>query len=213
MFCINNYGLFVISGIILNITPGPDTFYVLGRSISQGKRAGVLSVLGIENATLIHTIVVAFGLAVLLLFKSALAFNVLKYMGAAYLVYLGCRAVFAKPEKVFTSKNGHPKEKGKIYLQGFLTNLFNPKVILFFLAFLPQFVSTHNSYGVLPFMILGLTFICTGTIWLLIVTVSSAYVTHKIRDNLKLANILNRTTGVLFIGLGLNLLRVKLTMR
>jgi threonine/homoserine/homoserine lactone efflux protein len=211
MFGINNYGLFVISGIILNITPGPDTFYVLGRSISGGKRAGVLSVLGIENATLIHTLVVAFGLAVLLA-KSALAFNVLKYLGAAYLVYLGCRMVFAKPEKELI-KERVPEKKGKIYLQGFLTNLFNPKVILFFLAFLPQFVSTHNSYGVLPFMILGLTFICTGTIWLLIITVSSAYVTRKIRSNLKLANILNKTTGVLFIVLGVNLLRVKLAMR
>jgi RhtB (resistance to homoserine/threonine) family protein len=208
MFGINNYGLFVISGIILNITPGPDTFYVLGRSISQGKRAGVLSVLGIENATLIHTLVVAFGLAVLLA-KSALAFNVLKYLGAAYLVYLGCRVIFTKSEQVLTKEQATEK-KLKIYLQGFFTSLFNPKVILFFLAFLPQFVSTHNSYGVLPFMILGLTFICTGTIWLLIITLFSAYVTRKIRNNSKLANILNKTTGVLFIALGLNLLQVKL---
>jgi threonine/homoserine/homoserine lactone efflux protein len=183
----------------------------LGRSISQGKRAGVLSVLGIENATLIHTLVVAFGLAVLLA-KSALAFNVLKYMGAAYLVYLGCRTIFAKPEEVLIKERATEK-KLKIYLQGFFTSLFNPKVILFFLAFLPQFVSAHNSYGVLPFMILGLTFICTGAIWLLILTVFSAYGTRKIRNNPKLANIINRTTGVLFIALGLNLLRVKLAMR
>ncbi|HBE79756.1 MAG TPA: homoserine lactone transporter [Firmicutes bacterium] len=202
-----NYGLFVISGIILNITPGPDTFYVLGQSISQGKRAGILSLLGIESATLIHTMVVAFGLAVLFA-KSALAFGILKYMGAAYLIYLGGRSIFGRSEVSFVKE--HQAEKRlKIYLQGFFTSLFNPKVILFFLAFLPQFVSSRNSYGVFPFIILGGTFICTGTIWMLIITLFSAHVTQKLRGNITLANILNKATGILFVALGLNLLRVK----
>ena len=207
MFGIENYGAFIVSGIILNITPGADTMYILGKSVSQGRKAGVLSVLGISSGSIAHTMLAALGLSVILQ-RSLIAFSLVKYLGVAYLVFLGCKTLVSKPTGNLA---GSPKKESyfSVYRQGLLTNILNPKVALFFLAFLPQFISADNSYGALPFIILGLTFVCTGTIWCLGLALFSSFASRKLRDSEKLSNAMNKVAGITFIGLGLNLLRTK----
>src|SRR5438105_1230262 len=131
--------LFITSGLLLNLTPGQDTFYIIGRSIAQGRRAGVLSVLGITSGCVVHTLAAAFGLSAILA-TSVRAFLVVKFVGAAYLGYLGVRLIVdrSRPEAGLIDL---PRESGwAIYRSGVLTNVLNPKVALFFMAFLPQFV-------------------------------------------------------------------------
>lgn len=210
MFGIENYGIFLLSGILLNLTPGSDTIYILGRSMGQGKKAGVISALGISSGALIHTLMVALGLSVILA-KSAIAFNFIKYLGAGYLIYLGIKTLVYKKEIVVESGEDKKASLKKVYFEGIITNLFNPKVALFFLAFLPQFINPLNNYGAIPFLLLGFTFITTGTIWCVLLAVFSSYMTNKIRREKKISILLNKLTGIIFVGLGLNLLRAKMS--
>lgn len=210
MFGIVNFSVFIITGIILNLTPGADTMYILGNSMSNGKKAGIMSALGISTGCIVHTILAALGLSVILA-KSALAFNIIKYLGAAYLVYLGIRSFMSKSSLLIYNGDNEKNSFKNIYFQGIITNVLNPKVALFFLAFLPQFINPNNTYGVLPFLLLGCTFIITGTIWCIILAVFSSYLTGKISKKVGLANSLNKISGIIFVGLGLNLLRAKLS--
>ncbi|MTK12439.1 MAG: LysE family translocator [Clostridiaceae bacterium] len=210
MFGIVNFSVFIITGIILNLTPGADTMYILGNSMSNGKKAGIMSALGISTGCIVHTILAALGLSVILA-KSALAFNIIKYLGAAYLVYLGIRSFMSKSSLLIHNGDNEKSSFKNIYFQGIITNVLNPKVALFFLAFLPQFINPNNTYGALPFLLLGCTFIITGTIWCIILAVFSSYLTGKISEKVGLANSLNKISGIIFVGLGLNLLRAKLS--
>ncbi len=207
MFGIVNFEVFVLSGIILNLTPGIDTMYILGRSISQGRKAGVLSVFGISTGIAVHTLLVSFGLTTVLA-RSIIIFNIIKFIGAVYLAYLGIRSLISSAEN-FSVEDKKKDTMLRIYGQGILTNLLNPKVALFILAFLPQFVDPTNHFGPIPFLILGFTFTATATIWTLIVAIFSSQVTKKLHDNPAVTNMLNKLTGVLFIGLGLSLLKQK----
>lgn len=207
MIGIQSFHLFVVSAVLLNLTPGADTLYILGRSVSQGRSAGMWSVLGIMTGIAIHTILASLGLSILLA-KSAVAFNLVKLAGAAYLIYLGIRALLAKTG-TFITDGGGKATGSRIYLQGVLTNVLNPKVALFFLAFLPQFVRVDNPYGVLPFLLLGLTFISTNTIWCLVLVASSSLVTEKLRANPRIRSLIGKLSGLVFVGLGLNLLRAR----
>lgn len=204
MLGIDHYGVFLLSGIILNITPGSDSLYIFGRSISQGKTAGMVSVMGIISGALIHTILAAFGLSTILM-HSALAFNIIKWAGACYLVILGWRSIRSKDNITLEANEMKRERWQKIFLQGMLTNLFNPKVALFYLAFLPQFVHAGHSYGALPFLILGFSFILTGTIWCCFIVMVSDLLTKKIRQS-SIGKYLNKITGLIFISLGIKLL-------
>ncbi len=204
MFGIQNYWVFVLSGILLNITPGQDTMYILGRSVAQGRKAGILSVLGICTGTLIHAAAAAFGLSAVLK-ASALGFRAMKYAGAAYLVYLGVRMFVGGSSSGDMTENAEDSSARAIYFQGMFTDLLNPNVILFFLAFLPQFVDPGHENGVLPFLFLGCTFVTTGTAWCLIVACFSAAVSKHLRENPRTALILRRVTGTLFAFLGLRI--------
>ncbi|KAJ51271.1 threonine/homoserine/homoserine lactone efflux protein [Clostridium tetanomorphum] len=208
MFGIINYSVFIISGIVLNLTPGADTIYILGNSISNGKKVGIMSALGISTGCIVHTIMAALGLSVILA-KSAMAFNIIKYLGAAYLIYLGIRFLISKSSLV-VQKDSNSSSLIKIYFQGVITNVLNPKVALFFLAFLPQFIHPNNSYGVIPFLILGFTFITTATLWSIVLVIFSSYIAGRLSEKMGLATSLNKITGAVFIALGLNLLRAKL---
>ena len=205
MFGIENYWLFMLSGIILNITPGADTMYIVTRSIAQGKNAGIVSVLGISTGGLIHTMLAAFGLSVILA-SSQTAFNIIKYAGALYLIYLGV-SVFLKRKARPTSPDHQCPNANLpvVYFQGVVTNLLNPKVALFFLSFLPQFIDPGQAHGPVPFLILGGTFFTTGTIWCLIVACAASYLTTALRKNSKISKILQSISGIIFISLGLNL--------
>ena len=158
MFGTTDLALFVVAALLLNITPGPDTLYILGRTASQGWRCGMVAAFGIAAGLLVHTLAAAVGLSALLA-ASAAAFTLLKWAGAAYLVYVGVSLFFASPANRSPTPELHAAGARTVFLQGLLTNVLNPKVALFFLAFLPQFV--NPSKGGVPFQMvaLGLLFV------------------------------------------------------
>ena len=210
MFGVENYSLFIVAAIFLIITPGNDTLYILGRSISMGRKAGILSALGITLGCIVHTVLVSLGVSAILA-ESTLAFNILKYLGVGYLVYLGIRAFLSKSWKIDQKGKGVTPNSYIIFFQGTLSNVLNPKVLLFFLAFLPQFVSPGNSHGALPFLFLGLTFVIMGSIWCIMVALFSAYIAEILKKKMKVSNLFTKIAGIVYIGLGLSLLRAKLT--
>lgn len=204
MFGTQNLLLFVASGILLNLTPGQDTLYILGRSVAQGRRAGVLSVLGITSGSAVHTLAAAFGLSAILA-TSAQAFFAVKIAGAAYLMYLGVRMIFER-----TGASGLPmaferESSWAIYRAAVLTNLLNPKVALFFMAFLPQFVSPEADSKILAFVFLGALFMTTGTVWCLVLAWFGSAMSHRLRERPSVGQLLTRATGALFVGLGVRL--------
>ena len=207
MFGIVHYEVFLFSGILLNLTPGIDTIYVLSRSIARGRRAGIYSAFGITSGCAVHTLLAALGLS-LLLAQSAAAFTLVKLAGAAYLAYLGITAWISKSDLLISPANTSLSNR-EMYWQGLLTNVLNPKVALFFLSFLPQFIDPANSYGILPFLLLGATFIVTGTIWSLTLAYFAAHFTQLLRENKKAALLMNKACGVLYIALGIKLLTVE----
>lgn len=209
MFGIHHYALFVLAGILLNLTPGTDTMYIIARSISQGRKAGFYSSLGIAAGTVFHTLLAALGLSFLLA-KSLVLFTAIKVLGAAYLIYLGIRMIRSRSGVSTDTASIEPMKMGKIFVQGMITNMTNPKVGLFFLSFLPQFVDPHHQ-GAVPFILLGLTFITTGTLWCIVVSYFASFATLKLRAKPKFNLWLNRLTGGVFILLGAHLLRAKIT--
>lgn len=216
MFGIENYLGFVLAAILLNLTPGTDSMYIITRSISQGQSAGLYSVLGITTGSLIHTLLASLGLSVLLA-SSPTAFMLVKYLGAGYLCYLGFKMLTNKESSLITSSL--PKDKDmigqnkvdgwQIYQQGVLTNVFNPKVALFFIAFFPQFIDANYAYSMLSFFILGLTFATTGFIWCSCLALLAARFSTRLRENPSIEAVLNKISGVVFIGLGIKLLTEK----
>ncbi len=205
MFGIENYPGFVIAAIVLNLTPGADTFYVLTRCVSLGRRAGLVSVAGIMTGCVVHVLCTAFGLSVILA-TSATAFHLVKWAGALYLIGLGIKTL-ADKESRFSGNHGILRGGGlwAIYRQGILTNVLNPKVALFFLSFLPQFIDADAVQGPLPFLILGGTFLVTGSTWFMTLAGTAALMTKALRENPKIGLLLNRISGIIFIGFGLKL--------
>jgi threonine/homoserine/homoserine lactone efflux protein len=200
MFGTHHLGLFVVSGLLLNVTPGPDTFYIIGRSVAQGRRAGVLSVLGITSGCVVHTCAAAFGLSAVLA-TSARAFLVVKLAGAAYLGYLGVVMLLDRSEASQVAEP--PIERGwAIYRAGLLTNVLNPKVALFFMAFLPQFVDPASSSKVAAFLFLGAVFMFNGTLWCLTLVGCAAAISRRLRHRPASGAWLKRAAGAMFIGLG-----------
>ena len=148
---------FMLASFLLWITPGPDTMYILAHSIAQGMRAGVVSALGIGCGILVHTGMAAFG-SPHCSATSAAAFQMVKMVGAGYLIYLGIQAL-RRPGKL-TTPEIVAADTRRIFRQGVLTNALNPKVAIFFLAFLPQFVNPSAGLGPLPFLLLGGQYVC-----------------------------------------------------
>ena len=205
MFGIINYGSFLLSSILLNITPGADIIYVLSRSVTGGKKIGLLSALGICTGIFIHTILVAMGLSALLI-SSPIAYKIMTILGAAYLVFLGLKTIFSKKTTLFNKKFDGDLNYKKIYFQGVVTNALNPKIALFFLSFLPQFVDTSISTTPLPFLLLGFTFLTTSTIWCCVVAFTSSFVSKLLNKSDKIATIAEKITGIIYIILGINVL-------
>jgi len=204
MFGATDLGLFVFSALLLNITPGPDTLYILGRTASQGWRAGAVAALGISAGLFVHTFAAAIGLSALLA-ASATAFTIAKWAGAAYLVYVGVSLLFLRPSVREPALPLRAAALRTVFFQGFLTNVLNPKVALFFLAFLPQFVDPNASNKALAFLFLGFVFILNGTLWNLFVAWSAGRVASSLDASGRFAVWLNRTVGALFVYLGIRL--------
>ena len=215
MFGTQHLALFIASGLLLNITPGQDTLYIVGRTVSQGRRAGVLSVFGVISGAVVHTFAATFGLAAILA-ASANAYVVIKFAGAAYLAYLGIRMIADSRDP--GSGIGDPIVAGSpipdsrsrttdwsIYRAGLLTNVLNPKVALFYMAFLPQFVAPTADSRVLAFLFLGAVFIFNGTLWCLFLVWAASAVNRRLRGRPSSGLLLKRAVGAMFVGLGVRL--------
>jgi len=204
MYGIQNFELFCLSAVVLSVTPGPDTFYILGRTISQGTKSGYASVLGISTGVLVHTIAAAIGLSTILA-TSALVFKIIKLIGAAYLIYLGITLILASKHTDVLRKDDLPEISFlRIYSQGVLTNVLNPKVALFFLSFLPQFIDASQG-NVISFLSLGLVYVFICTLWYLVFAGFSSAIAMAFRKNPLWIRTINKISGSIFIGLGLSL--------
>ena len=202
MLGINELWLFILSGLLLNVTPGPDTAYIIGRSIQLGWRGGVAATVGITCGCLVHVFGAAIGLSALLMTSSA-AFAVVKLVGAAYLLLSGVQMLLSRPgpvAEVTVQSDSIPLRR--VFWQGALTNVLNPKVALFFLAFLPQFVAADSPHKTAAFLALGLIFISSGILWCLGVAAFAAKAASRIRNSQGVMVWVNRVLGGMFVYLG-----------
>jgi threonine/homoserine/homoserine lactone efflux protein len=195
--------IFIGAGLLLNITPGPDVLYIVGRSLSQGRAAGVISSLGISTGCLFHVTTAALGLSAVMLTVPA-AFDVVRYAGAAYLVWLGINALRSSSSAV-AFKALERTSPATIFRQGALTNILNPKVALFFLAFLPQFTDPARGPIALQILWLGLIFIFNSTFVCVGYAVAAAWLGDWLKTRRNVATRLGQVTGLLYIALGLRL--------
>jgi len=196
--------IFLGASILLDISPGPDTLYVLTRTVAQGRRAGILSSVGVCSGALVHVSAAAFGLSVVLA-TSAVAFSVVKYAGAAYLVYLGIRTLRAR--ETLSVETSRPTAAGgwKVFRDGIVIDVLNPKPALFFMAFLPQFVNPAAGHAILQFFALGLIVIAIALVWEILLVVFAHAVTRRLSGSRRLSRWLNRVLGGVFVGLGVRL--------
>ena len=206
MLGIHGYWLFLVTGILLNLTPGQDTMFIIGKSLSGGQRSGIAAALGISAGSVVHTLAAALGLSAILA-TSTLAFSIVKFAGAAYLIYLGAKLLLARgardgagPAQIAASV-----EPRSAFRQGVVTNLLNPKVALFFLAFLPQFIEPTSDTKTLAFLALGATFIATGSTWCLVLAMSAARLQALLVRRPGLRITIDRIVGSVFLALGARL--------
>ena len=204
---IHDLPLFLTAALLVNLTPGPDMLFVAGSSAAQGRRAGVLAALGVGVGCLLHVALAALGLSALLA-ASTTAFAAVKWVGAAYLVWVGVSMLRVRATAGESASLTLPRGSSRVFWQGAWTNALNPKVALFFLAFLPQFIAPGAPHQALSFVVLGLLFSVGGTA----VNVGVALLTHRLREGLsgrgggaRIGSWLQRAAGVLFVGLGLKL--------
>lgn len=203
MLGIHDFWLFIISGLLLNVTPGPDMAYIVGRSVQLGWRGGIMAALGISTGCLSHVFAAAIGLSALLM-ASATAFLVVKWIGAAYLCYVGLTMLLsrARPAGETAARERGTAALSRVFWQGALTNVLNPKVALFFLAFLPQFVDAEAAHKALAFLALGLIFIFNGTLWCVSVAIVAARASGRVKKSGRTIDFVNRGLGALFVYLG-----------
>ena len=205
MLGIHELWLFVISGVLLNITPGPDTAYIVGRSLQMGWRGGAAAALGISAGCFVHVFGAAIGLSALLMASSA-AFTLIKWAGAAYLCFIGVTMMLSRQRPpVEDAVGGSAISLRQVFWQGAATNVLNPKVALFFLAFLPQFVDADAPHKAVAFLMLGLIFISTGTLWCFGLAAFAARAAGRIRQSGRALLWINRALGGLFVYLGIRI--------
>ncbi|HEX7288118.1 MAG TPA: LysE family translocator [Candidatus Angelobacter sp.] len=195
---------FLFAAFMLNIAPGPDMLYVIGRSVGQGRRAGTVSALGIFAGCWAHILAAAFGVAALLR-SSSLAFDLVRYAGAGYLLYLGAKMIVQRENVAVHDLP--PEPLSAIFRQGVITNVLNPKVALFFLAFLPQFVDARRGSVALQILMLGFIFNIGGTLVNLTVAYAGGTAGELLRRSRRFTQLQRWFTGLVFIGLGARLAR------
>jgi RhtB (resistance to homoserine/threonine) family protein len=204
MLGIHHYWLFIATAIVLILTPGQDTFFILGRSLAGGRAAGVAAALGVSAGTVVHTILAALGLSALLA-TSPYAFMAVKLAGAAYLLYIGVKALLARTALAPGADAAENGGRWPAFRQGIVTNLLNPKVALFFLALMPQFIDAGSTSKVAAFLALGLTFVTLGVLWCCVLAIGAAKLRGAFLRRPSIASWLNRVAGAMFIGLGIKL--------
>ena len=201
-------GLFCVAVLLLNLTPGPDTAFIVGQSVAHGRRAGLMSVLGISAGCLGHTMALALGLSAILA-ASAGAFTAIKIGGAIYLVFLGSRMIVGTLRRrdvdpsidAVPSRLARPSHR-RTFTQGFVTNILNPKVVLFFLSFFPQFVATTSPSKPVAFLVLGLSMTVISTVYNGSVAWLAGRITQRMRGVPRVKVWLDRSIGAAFIALG-----------
>jgi threonine/homoserine/homoserine lactone efflux protein len=194
------WGLFIAASLVLLLTPGPAVLYIVARSVAQGRAAGLVSVLGIHLGTIVHIVAAAIGLSALVV-SSALAFAVVKYLGAAYLIWMGVRTLMAKdPDPEAPVVRAGPLRRA--FRDGFLVNLFNPKTAIFFLAFLPQFVDPARGALHWQILVLGLTFMGLGMVSDALFALAAGSAGDLLRRSRRFLRFQRWFAGTSFIGLG-----------
>ncbi len=202
-----SFVLFLGASWALIITPGPDMLYVITRGIAQGRRAGLHSAFGVTLGIFVHTLLAALGLAALLQ-ASALAFLVIKYIGAVYLIYLGIQS-FGNRNNFGNGDHQHLMAPRTIFWQGFISNVTNPKIAIFFLAFLPQFVQPNGGSFFFQMLTLGLLFALFGIAFLSVVGYFAGQIGRWCSNKPKLVNSFRWLTGGVLVGLGVRLALVQ----
>ncbi|WP_266159167.1 LysE family translocator [Dyella silvatica] len=200
---IQHFDAFLLACIALVLTPGLDTFYVLTRSGREGRVVGMGAVLGINAGCLVHTMAAVFGISAILM-TSAWAFTVLKYLGAAYLIWVGLRMLMTR-QAVRESTVTRGRGLAAAFRQGMLTNLLNPKVALFYLAFLPQFVDRHAAHPQLGLLVLGLSFIGIGLIWSTVLALTGSHIHSLLQRRPRIGLWMDRVCGGVLLGFGVRL--------
>ena len=208
MFNIQNFYLFLSVSILVNLSPGPDMIYTAARSLSQGTKAGILSALGIFSGCLFHITAAIFGLSKIIQ-ESILLFSIIKYAGAVYLIYLGLKSLFRKNKTADKIVELPAMSYRKIYLQGMFTNLLNPKVAIFFISFLPQFIDPTSAHLSEQIGFLGLWFAVQGTLILIIVASVTGIFRNMLQHNRNFWNWEEKITGIILVGLGIKIFFTK----
>lgn len=206
---VNNLGLFILAGWLLNLTPGPDVLYIVSSALRSGAKAGVVAALGITAGCFVHIFAAALGVSALMA-ASSTAFTVLKWAGAAYLFYVGLKLVFARSTPHVESVAENPIQESvvalkSIFFKGFFTNALNPKVALFFLAFVPQFIAPNASHPALTFVWLGVLFNVNALPINVGYALLAAWATRRLGALQRAMHWLDRVAGVMFVGFGIKL--------
>ncbi|KPM77514.1 LysE family translocator [Pseudoalteromonas sp. UCD-33C] len=204
MFGIENLMLFIISGLLLNMTPGADVLYILSRSASNGFKGGAVAALGIGAGCGVHVIGATVGISALIA-SSATLFTVVKWLGGAYLVFIGFKMIFSRQKNLQKDSVAAETSLKNIFWQGFMTNALNPKVAIFFIAFLPQFISASSDNYPMAMLTLGIIFNINGTLWNLIVAWTASAIASQLNHSGIIKPWLNRFVGSLFLYFGLSL--------
>lgn len=205
MMSLHSYLLFVLAAVALILVPGPDMMYMLGRCLAQGRRAGILSAIGFNLGGYVHLTAAVLGLSAILA-TSATAFTVVKWIGAAYLVYLGLSALWSKQATLAIEADATAGRRSRTILwQAFLSDVLNPKVALFFLALLPQFVDRSAPHPTLQIILLGVTVNAIGLPTNIAIACCAARITRGLRRSGSVTLWLRRGLGALFIALGLRI--------
>jgi threonine/homoserine/homoserine lactone efflux protein len=193
--------VFVLAAVALLVTPGPAVLYIVTRSVEQGRWAGLVSALGVHVGTLVHVAAAALGLSALLV-SSALAFDIVKYLGALYLVYLGIRRLLTS-EAAAAASAAAPRSLRRLFAQGIVVNILNPKTALFFLAFLPQFADPSRGQMGLQILGLGLIFVALGVVSDGLYAVLAGTAGGWLKQGGRFLRVERYVTGGVFVGLGL----------
>jgi threonine/homoserine/homoserine lactone efflux protein len=199
---IQHFWVFALATLIMNLTPGNDVIYVISRSAGQGVRAGCISALGIMTGCLVHITAAAFGLSAVIA-ASATAFDVIRYVGAAYLIYLGVRALFSRKASFQVKADMADLSYRKIFWQGAITNVLNPKVALFFLAFIPQFIDAGTAHPQGQALFLGIWFNISGTVVNTLYAVLFGKIGMWLSGNPGFVRVQEKVTGLVLIILGI----------
>lgn len=197
--------LFALAALMLNITPGNDMIFVISRSLSYGTKAGIYAALGIGLGCFVHIFASVVGLSVIIQ-QSEVLFNIIRYAGAAYLIFIGIKSFIEKPSTMIFNQNQNDKNTNlKILRQGTITNVLNPKVSLFFLAFLPQFINNSSENITFQILFLGIWFNFSGTVVNVLIALLFSKIIAKLSNFQQFWKIQNRVSGAVLVGLGLQI--------